>query len=467
MKNLFVRDKQFYKMFFTLAMTISVENVIVCAVNLADNVMIGGYSELALSAVSVVNQIQFMVQMIAVGFSNGLVVLTAQYWGKKDLAAIKRCFGVTLTVAMAFVLLLFSGVFFFPQQTLRLLTDQTAVVNEGVIYLRITCFSYPFFLVTQLILALMRSIEKVRIGFFVSLFALVSNVFLNYIMIYGHLGFQPMGTRGAAIATLLSRLVEFAVVMVYAFAVENNLKVRLRDFFCFEKSYLRLFFKVAFPLTLSSLSWGVAMTVQGTILGHLGSEAVLGANSIATTVFQLISVVLYASSSAAAVIVGKTIGEHKIELVRQYAKTLQVLFLIIGLVSGAVLFAARPLFLSFYGAVEAPTKHLADLFMTVLCVTTVGTAYECPCLAGIVCAGGETNFVFRNDLIFMWGIVLPLSILSAFVFKWPPVVTFAFLKSDQVTKCPVAAIKVNRFRWIRDVTMQSGTDEKERKTDVS
>ncbi len=467
MKKIFVRDRQFYKMFFTLAMTISVQNVIVCAVNLADNVMIGGYSELALSAVSVVNQIQFMVQMIAVGFSNGLVVLTAQYWGKKDLASIKRCFGATLAVAMAFVLLLFAAVFFFPQQALRLLTDQTAVVNEGVIYLLITCFSYPFFLVTQLVLALMRSIEKVRIGFFVSLFALVSNVFLNYIMIYGHLGFSPMGTRGAAIATLLSRLVEFAVAIVYAFGVEKKLALRLRDFFCFEKTYIRLFFKVAFPLTLSSLSWGVAMAVQGMILGHLGSEAVLGANSIATTVFQLISVVLYASGSAAAVIIGKTIGEHKLELVRQYAKTLQVLFLFIGLASGAVLFAARPLFLSFYGAVEAPTKHLANLFMTVLCVTTVGTAYECPCLAGIVCAGGETNFVFRNDLIFMWGIVLPLSVLSAFVFKWPPVVTFAFLKSDQVTKCPVAAIKVNRFRWIRDVTLASNPDGKGTKTDAS
>lgn len=467
MKKVFVRDKQFYKMFFTLAMTISLQNVIVCAVNLADNVMIGGYSELALSAVSVVNQIQFMVQMIAVGFSNGLVVLTAQYWGKKDLASIKRCFGATLAVAMAFVLLLFAAVFFFPQQALRLLTDQTAVVNEGVIYLLITCFSYPFFLVTQLVLALMRSIEKVRIGFFVSLFALVSNVFLNYIMIYGHLGFSPMGTRGAAIATLLSRLVEFAVAIVYAFGVEKKLALRLRDFFCFEKTYIRLFFKVAFPLTLSSLSWGVAMAVQGMILGHLGSEAVLGANSIATTVFQLISVVLYASGSAAAVIIGKTIGEHRLELVRQYAKTLQVLFLFIGLASGAVLFAARPLFLSFYGAVEAPTKHLANLFMTVLCVTTVGTAYECPCLAGIVCAGGETNFVFRNDLIFMWGIVLPLSVLSAFVFKWPPVVTFAFLKSDQVTKCPVAAIKVNRFRWIRDVTLASNPDGKGTKTDAS
>ena len=467
MKQVLVRDKQFYKLFFTLAMTISLQNVIVCAVNLADNVMIGGYSELSLSAVSVVNQIQFMVQMIAVGFSNGMVVLTAQYWGKKDLAAIKRCFGATLAVGMAFVLVLFGVVLFFPQQTLRLLTDQTAVVDEGVIYLLITCFSYPFFLVTQLVLALMRSIEKVRIGFFVSLFALVSNVFLNYIMIYGHLGFKPMGTRGAAIATLLSRLVEFTVVIVYAFGVEKDLKLRLRDFFCFEKTYLRLFFKFAFPLTLSSLSWGVAMTVQGMILGHLGSEAVLSANSIATTVFQLISVVLYAASSAAAVIIGKTIGEHKLDLVKQYAKTLQVLFLIIGLVSGAVLFVSRPLFLSFYGAVEESTKQLANAFMTVLCVTTVGTAYECPCLAGIVCAGGETNFVFRNDLIFMWGIVLPLSLLSAFVFRWPPVVTFAFLKSDQVTKCPVAAVKVNRFRWIRDVTAQPDAEGREPKTDAS
>ncbi|HBL41631.1 MAG TPA: MATE family efflux transporter [Ruminococcaceae bacterium] len=461
MKKLFVRDKQFYKMFFTMAMTISLQNVIVCAVNLADNVMIGGYSELSLSAVSVVNQIQFLVQMIAMGFANGLIVLTAQYWGKKELTPIKRCFGVTLAIGMAFVLILFGAVLFFPRASLSLLTDQTAVVNEGIPYLLITCFSYPFFLITQLLLALMRSIEKVRIGFVVSLSALVSNVFLNYILIYGHLGFSPLGIRGAAIATLISRLIEFAVVLIYVFAVEKTLRLKLRHFFYLEKSFVRLFFKVGFPLTLSSLSWGIAMAVQGVILGHLGSESVLSANSIATTVFQLISVVLYAAGSAASVIIGKTIGENKLDLVKQYAKTLQVLFLLIGLASGAVLFFSRPLFLLFYKQVSAPTKALANLFMTILCVTTVGTAYECPCLTGIVCAGGETNFVFRNDLIFMWGIVLPLSLLSAFVFHWPPAVTFAFLKSDQVTKCAVAAVKVNRFRWIRDITMQSNEDKTE------
>ena len=221
--------------------------------------------------------------------------------------------------------------------------------------------------------------------------------------------------------------------------------------FKIEKSYISDYFHTGFPLVLSSASWGFAMAIQCAILGHLGSETVLSANSIATTVFQVVSVAAYSAGSAASVIIGKAIGEDRIDDVKSYSKTLQMLFLIIGLVSGIVLFAVKDFFISLYN-VTPETVKLANAFITILCVTLVGTAYEAPCLGGIVSAGGDTKFVFRNDLIFMWGIVLPLSLLSAFVFKWPPAVTFACLKSDQITKCAVAVVKVNRFKWIRKVT---------------
>jgi len=449
--KLFVKDKWFYKSFFTMALTISLQNVIVYAVNLADNVMIGGYSELSLSAVAVVNQIQFMLQMIALGTSNGLTVLTSQYWGVKKMQPIRRVFAVALTIALTLALVIFAAVFFAPTQVLSLLTDQTAVVAEAVPYAKIVCFSYIPFVVSQLMLALMRSIEKVRIGFVVSLVALVTNVALNYGLIYGKLGMPEMGIRGAATATLISRLVELIVVAVYVFVTEKNVQLKVSDLFKVERSYFKDYIKVGFPLVLSAGSWGIAMTVQGAILGHLGSETVLSANSIASTIFQVMSVVAYAGSSASGVIIGKTVGENRIDDVKKYTKTLQVLFVIISVVSSALLFACKGLFISFF-KVEPATAEMANTFINILCVTLIGTGYEAPVLGGIVSAGGETDFVFKNDLIFMWGIVLPVSLLSAFVFHFPPAVTFACLKADQVLKCAVAAVKVNRYKWIKNVT---------------
>ena len=449
--KLFVKDKAFYKSFFTMALTISLQNIVVYAVNLADNVMIGDYSELSLSAVAVVNQIQFMLQMIALGTSNGLTVLTSQYWGVKKMQPIRRVFAVALAVGTALSLAVFAAVFFAPTGVLSLLTDQTAVVAEAEKYARIVCFSYIPFVVSQLLLALMRSVEKVRIGFGVSLVALVTNVTLNYVLIYGKLGAPVMGIRGAATATLISRLVELLVVAVYVFAVEKNVKLKLSDLLKVEKSYFKDYIKVGFPLVLSAGSWGIAMAVQGAILGHLGSETVLSANSIASTVFQILSVVAYAAGNAAGVIIGKTVGENRIDDVKKYTKTLQMLFVIISVVSSALLFIFKGFFISLF-KVEPATAELANMFINILCVTLIGTGYETPVLGGIVSAGGETDFVFKNDLIFMWGIVLPVSLLSAFVFHFPPAVTFACLKADQVLKCAVAAVKVNRYRWIKNVT---------------
>ena len=445
------KNKDFYKQFFSLYWVLVLHNIIILGVNLADNIMIGGYSELSLSAVAVVNQIQFLLQMVALGASNGLCVLTSQYWGTRQTRPIRRVFAVALLIALILTFFIFFAVLFAPTQVLTLLTDQTAVIEEAKLYLKIVCFSYIPFVLTQLMVSLMRSVEQTRIGFTVSLVALFTNIILNYGLIYGKLGMPEMGIRGAATATLISRIAELVVISIYVFIIDKRIKLKISDLFKVQKSYIRDYFHVGFPLVLSAGSWGIAMAVQGAILGHLGSETVLSANSIASTIFQVMSVVAYAGGNASGVIIGKTIGENRIDDVKQYTKTLQALFIIIGVASSAMLFICKDLFISFF-RVEAETQVLARTFINILCVTLIGTAYEATVLGGIVSAGGETDFVFKNDLIFMWGIVLPVSLLSAFVFKLPPPVTFACLKSDQVLKCVVAAIKVNRYKWIKNVT---------------
>ena len=342
-----------------------------------------------------------------------------------------------------------------PRPVLSLFTDKADVIEEAVRYVRIVSFTYVFFAATQVLLGMLRSVECAMIGFVDSCAALVANLFLNYALIFGHFGFPAMGIRGAAIATLVSRIVELVIVVLYLAFFDKRLRVRFSELFRTDKEITGKFIRVALPVMASGTSWGIAMAIQTAFLGHL-ENAVITANSIASTLFQVVSVFIYGSATASSVMIGKTMGQGKDDPealkkeIRHRAGWMQILFLCLGGATGLLLFLARPLILSFYD-IGPDTERLAMQFMAVLSVTVVGTAYQMASLTGIVRGGGDTKFVFINDLIFMWGIILPTSYLAAFVFHLPPVVIFACLKADQILKCFVAVVKVNRYRWMKKI----------------
>ncbi len=444
-----IKDKYFYTTFFSLFGVVALQNLIVFSVNLADSVMIGSYSETAMSGVSLANQIQFLLQMFVNGAANGLVVIASQYWGKKHLEPIKKVFSVAFFAGIILSAVLMAVVLISPEGVLGILSDKTEIVAEGAKYIKIMAFSYCIFAVTNILIALMRSVEVVRIGFYTSVLALVFNVGLNYALIFGRFGFPEMGVRGAAVATLVSRIAELIAVIIYVFCIDTRLKLRPKDIFALEKTYVKDYVKAGLPLMGSGGSWGVAMTVQTAIIGRLGAAAI-GANAIAAPVFQVISVLYTSSGNASSVLIGKTVGEKDIDRVKKYSKKLQILYLVLGVVSCISLLIVRDAIVSVYD-VSADTAALAVTFINILAVTVIGSAYEAPCLCGIVSGGGDTKFVFKNDILFMWCMVLPLAFLSAFVFSWPVPVTFFILKSDQLTKCIVAVFKVNRYKWIKEL----------------
>lgn len=445
-----IKDKYFYKTFFSLYLVVALQNIIVFSVNLADSIMLGSYNEIAMSGVSLANQIQFLLHMFVNGAANGLVVIASQYWGKKNLGPIKKVFSAAFVVGVAMSAILTVAVLASPVGILGILSDEAEIVIMGAEYIKIMAFSYIIFAVTQILIALMRSIEAVRIGFYTSVLALIFNVSLNYCLIFGNFGFPEMGVKGAAVATLISRFAELVAAVIYVFLVDKRLSLKIKDILKVEKTYFRDYIKAGLPLIGSGGSWGVAMTVQTAIIGRLGA-ACIGANAVTAPVFQVVSVLYSSSSNASSVLIGKTVGENDIPRVKKYTKKLQIVYVIIGLVSCAILLASRDFIISMYD-VTAETAALAVTFINILAVTVIGSSYEAPCLCGIVSGGGDTRFVFKNDIIFMWCIVLPLSFLSAFVFNWPVPVTFFILKSDQITKCLVAVVKVNRYKWIRSLT---------------
>ena len=445
------KDSSFYKTFFTMTLTIALQNLIVFGVNLADSVMMGAYSETALSGVGICNNIQFFLNMAASGVSSGMTVIASQYWGKKEKKPIFKVSAVAMWIIISVTLLIFGFATFAPETLIRLFTDKESVIAQALLYLDVIRYTYILYALTTILLAILYSVETVRIGFIVSLSSFAINIFLNYVLIYGKFGAPEMGIKGAAVATLVSRAIELTVVLSYILFIDKKLHMRIRDLFITDKQMFKDYFKTGLPLMMSSVSWGLAMSIQGAIIGRLVENAI-AANSIATTIFQVATVICYASSNVACVLTGKTIGENQpLSVIKKRTKTLQFIFLAIGVTSSAILLLTKNLIMDFYNATPQ-TVEITNQFILVLCITIIGTAYEVPCLCGIVSGGGDTSFVLKNDFIFMWLIVLPMSALSAFVFKFPVVVTFACLKADQILKCIIAVIKVNRFNWIKKVT---------------
>lgn len=447
-----IREKQFYRLFFGLTMSLALQNLLTFGVNLLDTVMLGRYSQAAMGGVSLCNQFQFLLQMLVSGAGEGAVVLGAQYWGRGNLKPIPHIIGAALRFGGGMAVGLFALALAVPETLLGLLSSDAAVVEQGVAYMRIICFTYVIFTLTNILVASLRSIGVVKIGYMISFSTLCINGILNYCLIYGNLGFPELGVRGAAIATLVSRCVELLIVAVYLKFFERRLHLRVRSLVRMDKSYLKDYAHISLPVLVNQALWGVAQMVQTGILGHLGGD-VTAANAIAVQVYQVLSVVSYGAASAAAILVGKTVGSGQKEQLRQLVSTLERMFLLLGIAAGAAIWAVRgPVLALFGGTLTQQASQLAMSFMAVLAVTTVGTSYQMACDNGIIRGGGDTAFSAKMNLVSMWLILVPVAAAAAFWWNAPPTVVFFLLKWDQLYKILPVALRLHSWKWVRVVT---------------
>ncbi len=452
-----VKDKRFYITFLALWLPVVLQNVISLGVNLADNMMLGRFAEASLSGVTAINQIQFFFQCMLVGIGDGCVIFGAQFWGTKDTASIKKMTSIAMRCALVIMLVLFTAVSLFPAQITRIFTSDAEIIREGAAYLGIVRFTYPFFCVTMILLAMLRSVENVKIAFLLSVSTLVINCCINYVLIFGNFGFPRLGVKGAAIGTLTARIVEFVILLLYLAKKESVLRVRFRDFLYFERDTFKKYLKVTWPAFLASSLWGANTGMQTAILGNL-SRSALAANSMASNLFMIVKTLPMGSAIATNVIMGKTIGAGDFDKIRQYTRTFQVMFIVIGAASSLILLSVIEPVLSLYSFSDQ-SRAYARSFLYILCVITLGMSYEMPVNAGIIKAGGETRFILKLDGISSWCIVLPLSFIIAFVFHAPATAVVWCLNLDQLFKCLPVFLKCNYGKWIRRLTDVSGTQE--------
>lgn len=487
-ESFFIRDAAFYKSFFQLMIVVALQNVIAYSVNMLDNMMLGSYSQKALSGAATVNQIFFVINQIAIASGNALVVLTSRYWGQQqpgDIRRIRRAAGAALTFSFWVGVVIVAACQVFPYQLVGLFTSSGEIIEEGVAYLGILKWSFPLLLISNLLISMLRSVETVRISFVISVISLILNGGINYALIFGNAGFPEMGIRGAAIGTLIARTAELIIVALYVGFVDQ--KVRLFGGVFRERNerrraggYLsrrclfgrrlssenlpagsahgnapieedraigRSYFKVAMPILASSLIWAISVPMQTAILGHLSDDAI-AANSVATTFFQYLKVIVIAMSSASAVVIGKTIGAGSAEKVRAAGRTLSVLDVAVGTVLGLLLFALRTPLLSTYQLTEEALQ-LADHLIMIMSVVMVGMSYQMPVSVGIIQGSGDARFNMYMNMISTWLIVMPLSFLTAFVWKAPVELVVLAVQSDQLFKGLPVFLRFRKYRWIR------------------
>ncbi|MBQ4327626.1 MAG: MATE family efflux transporter [Clostridia bacterium] len=444
-------NKKFYGNFLKMFFILAIQNIITLSVNLADNIMLGAYSETALSGVTAVNQIQFIFQQILIALGDGIVIVGGQYLGQKRKKEFKDIAAVAMQSSAAVAIVLFAAVSFFPHEILGVFTDSRAIIKEGAKYLDIVKYTYLMFALSMVLLSTLRAASKVKIALQLSVMALVINCSVNYVLIYGKFGFPRLGVQGAAIGTLIARAAELVVLLFYVFKHDKLISIRPRDYLAQNRILRRDYFRVLAPSLITSTLWGFSTAAQTAILGHM-SDIAIAANSAASNLYMMVKSFAIGAASATGVVIAQTIGEGDLVRLRAYVNKLQRLFVAVGVCGGVLLFFIRIPVLSLYRGFDPATYRLADHFLMILSIAFVGMAYQMPCNVGIIKGGGQTLYTMIQDIVSIWCIVLPVSMLAAFVLDARPEVVVFCLNSDQLFKCIPAFIMVNYGKWVKKLT---------------
>lgn len=442
----------FYKNVMALIIPIALQNLINVGVTAADVIMLGRVGEKVLSGASLAGQVQFIMTLLFAGITSGANVLTAQYWGKKDTTSIEKVLGIGLLIGTV-TAAIFSGLaLFIPGGLMKIYSSDPEVIAQGVKYLQIVGISYIFMAVTQVYLNIMRSIERVMISTGIYSISLLINVGLNWILIFGNLGAPKMGIRGAAIATLTARISEMLMAMLYAHFRNHVVKIRFSYILHPDAALMKDYLTYSLPVVLNEVMWGIGSSANTAIIGHLGSPAV-AANSVAQMAKQLAQVVTLGVANATAIYLGKTIGEHKIELARSYSKRFIWLSIGLGVLGAAIILCAIPLAKSGLALSDEAKNYLGFMFF-VMAYFTIAQSYNGTMIIGVFRSGGDTRFGLFMDVSTMWGFSIILGALAAFVFHAPVKVVYAILMCDELIKVPMGTLRYKQYKWLRDVTRQ-------------
>ncbi len=442
-------EKDFYRKMLKIALPIMLQNFISSFLNMIDTVMVGKLGETEIAAVGMANQYFFFFSMFLIGLSAGCSVFIAQFWGKGDIKNIKRIMGVGLISAIVISLIFMFLGFYFPDRAIALFNNDKLVIDLGSSYLKIVIVSYIFTAITFVYNYSFRSIGKTTLPMAINVVALLCNAFLNYVFIFGKFGAPAMGVEGAALATVIARVVETILLVAAVYLTKEVLAASMRELISINFEFVKKSYRTIFPVILNDICWGLASLVYAAVYGRLGTQAV-AAIQICNTVNSLFMVVILGLSSAASVMVGHKIGAGEEGKARNYAKRFSVLAVMVGFVLGILLALTSPLILNLFN-VSSTVRRSSQIILYIISILFFARVLSIMLIVGVLRGGGDAKQAFLIEGFTMWFIGVPLTIVGAFVFKFPVHLVYALAMLEEISKCILGIIRLKSGRWIKNV----------------
>lgn len=441
------RKRSLRKEIVRLAFPIALQQFMTALVGACDAIMLGKLSQDAMSAVSLATQVTFVFNLFMFAFMAGENMFVAQYYGKGDYTGISQVFSLVTKICGCIAVVFLAGTLFFPEQLMRILTNEETLIVLGSEYLRVIGISYVFSGIAQTFLAIMKNCGAVNMSTLINGVMVILNIALNAVFIFGLSGFPKMGIKGAALATVLATVVQFLWSVGYVLCRIRAVKFSLRS--C-EKKLFGRFWQKAVPLLINNLAWGIGFSMYSVIMGHLGTDAV-AANGIANISKNLVVCFCLGLGNAGSIIVGNRLGADRLQEAKEAGGTLTRTAIIAGIVSGLVLIALSPFITKMVDLTPTARGYLQKMLL-ICSYYIAGKSVNCMTIGGIFAAGGDSKFGMLCDSVTLWCIIVPLGCICAFILKLPVMVVYFVLNLDEIIKLPVVYKHYKKYKWIKNLT---------------
>ena len=441
------RKRSLRKEIVRLALPIALQQFMTALVGACDAIMLGKLSQDAMSAVSLATQVTFVFNLFMFAFMAGENMFVAQYYGKGDYTGISQVFSLVTKICGCIAVVFLAGTLFFPEQLMRILTNEETLIVLGSEYLRVIGISYVFSGIAQIFLAIMKNCGAVNMSTLINVVMVILNIALNAVFIFGLSGFPKMGIKGAALATVLATVVQFLWSVGYVLCRIRAVKFSLRS--C-EKKLFGRFWQKTVPLLINNLAWGIGFSMYSVIMGHLGTDAV-AANGIANISKNLVVCFCLGLGNAGSIIVGNRLGADRLQEAKEVGETLTKTAIIAGIVSGLVLIALSPFITKMVDLTPTARGYLQKMLL-ISSYYIAGKSVNCMTIGGIFAAGGDSKFGMLCDSVTLWCIIVPLGCICAFILKLPVMVVYFVLNLDEIIKLPVVYKHYKKYKWIKNLT---------------
>lgn len=441
------RKRSLRKEIVRLALPIALQQFMTALVGACDAIMLGKLSQDAMSAVSLATQVTFVFNLFMFAFMAGENMFVAQYYGKGDYTGISQVFSLVTKICGCIAVVFLAGTLFFPEQLMRILTNEETLIVLGSEYLRVIGISYVFSGIAQIFLAIMKNCGAVNMSTLINGVMVILNIALNAVFIFGLSGFPKMGIKGAALATVLATVVQFLWSVGYVLCRIRAVKFSLRS--C-EKKLFGRFWQKTVPLLINNLAWGIGFSMYSVIMGHLGTDAV-AANGIANISKNLVVCFCLGLGNAGSIIVGNRLGADRLQEAKEVGETLTKTAIIAGIVSGLVLIDLSPFITKMVDLTPIARGYLQKMLL-ISSYYIAGKSVNCMTIGGIFAAGGDSKFGMLCDSVTLWCIIVPLGCICAFILKLPVMVVYFVLNLDEIIKLPVVYKHYKKYKWIKNLT---------------